>query len=224
MNFVVAIDGPSGTGKGTITKLVSEKLGLVNIDTGATYRCIAVAVTRNNLKTEEEQKIVELIDTLSIELKQEDTIKVFLNDEDVTTQIRTPEITKLTALISKIPEVRYKLVELQRKMAKGKNVIMEGRDIGTCVFPNADVKIYLDASSTERAQRRYLQNKEKGMEVSFDDVLKSIEERDKIDSQRKVGALKKADDAIYIDSTKLTIDEVEEKVINIIKEKLKEGL
>ena len=216
MSFIVAIDGPAGAGKGTITKLVGEKLGLVNIDTGATFRCVALNMIQENIKIEEEKKIQEVLD--KIHIKMEPNGKIFLNEKEVTKRIRENDVNDLVSPVSTLPIVRNKLLEIQRKIAEGKNVIMEGRDIGTVVFPNADVKIYLDATAEERARRRVLQNQEKGIEASYEEVLEKIKERDKRDSTREIAPLKKAEDAIYVDSTNLNIDQVVEEVINIIKD------
>ena len=215
MSFIVAIDGPAGAGKGTITKLVGERLGLVNIDTGATFRCVALNMIQENIKLEEEKKIQEVLD--KIHIKMEPNGKIFLNEKEVTKRIRENDVNDLVSPVSTLPIVRNKLLEIQRKIAEGKNVIMEGRDIGTVVFPNADVKIYLDATAEERARRRVLQNQEKGIEASYEEVLEKIKERDKRDSTREIAPLKKAEDAIYVDSTNLNIDQVVEEVINIIK-------
>ena len=217
MSFVVAIDGPAGAGKGTITKLVGEKLGLVNIDTGATFRCVALNMIQKNVKMEEEEKIQEILDNINIEMNSNG--KIFLNGEDVTHRIRENDVNNLVSPVSTLQIVRHKLLEIQRNIAKGKNVIMEGRDIGTVVFPNANVKIYLDATAEERARRRVLQNKEKGIESSYEEVLNGIKERDERDSNRKIAPLKKAEDAIYVDSTNLTIEQVVEKIIGIINDK-----
>ena len=214
MSFVVAIDGPAGAGKGTITKLVGEKLGLVNIDTGATFRCVALNMIQKNVKMEEEEKIQEILDNINIEMNSNG--KIFLNGEDVTHRIRENDVNNLVSPVSTLQIVRNKLLEIQRNIAKGKNVIMEGRDIGTVVFPNANVKIYLDATAEERARRRVLQNKEKGIESSYEEVLNGIKERDERDSNRKIAPLKKAEDSIYVDSTNLTIEQVVEKIIGII--------
>ena len=217
MSFVVAIDGPAGAGKGTITKLVGEKLNLVNIDTGATFRCVALNMIQKNVKMEEEEKIQEILDNINIEMNSNG--KIFLNGEDVTHRIRENDVNNLVSPVSTLQIVRNKLLEIQRNIAKGKNVIMEGRDIGTVVFPNANVKIYLDATAEERARRRVLQNKEKGIESSYEEVLNGIKERDERDSNRKIAPLKKAEDAIYVDSTNLNIEQVVEKIIEIINDK-----
>ena len=217
MSFVVAIDGPAGSGKGTVTKLVGEKLGLVNIDTGATYRCVTLAAINRGYKLEEEKKIVNLLDEIDIEFKKtENEEKVFLNGKDVTKEIRSKEVNEMVSQVSHIPEVRENMANFQRKIAEGKNVIMEGRDIGTNVFPNADVKIYLDATPEERAKRRMKQNKEKGIEISYEEILENIKFRDHNDKTSSVAPLKQAEDAIYIDSSNLSIEEVTEKIIEII--------
>ena len=178
--MIVAIDGPAGSGKGTVTKEIAKRMGLINLDTGATYRCVALASLKHGIKLEEEDKIVSLIDDLDIEFKydKDDFIRVFLNGEEVTSEIRSFEVNKIVSPISSIVRVRLKMVDLQRKMAEGKDVIMEGRDIGTYVFPNADVKIYLDADVEERAKRRFKENKEKGLDVTFEEVLENIKKRD----------------------------------------------
>ena len=219
MSFVVAIDGPAGTGKGTITALISKEMGLVNIDTGATYRCVALYAIRNNIKLEETSKIIASLENIQIDMENENgEQKVFLNGEDVSKEIRSKEVTLIVSQVSSIKEVRYKMVDIQRSLAKGKNVIMEGRDITTVVFPNADVKIYMDAEEAERAKRRYKEFQEKGIDMSYEEVLKNIRARDKNDREKEVGALKIAEDAIYLDTTDLTIEEVKEKVKNIIKQ------
>lgn len=217
MSFIVAIDGPAGSGKGTITKLVGEKLGLINIDTGATFRCVALNMLKEEITIEEEGKIKELLDKIDINMKENG--EVFLNGEDVTKRIRENDVNNFVSPISVVKIIRDKLLEIQRKIAQGKNVIMEGRDIGTVVFPNADVKIYLDASPEERAKRRVRQNQEKGIDTSYEEVLKNIIDRDKRDSTREVAPLKKAEDAIYLDSTNMTIEEVVSEIVRIVKEK-----
>ncbi len=215
MSFIVAIDGPAGAGKGTITKLVGQKLGLVNIDTGATFRCVALNMIQKNIDIEEEEKIQEMLNKINIEMHSDG--KIFLNEEEVTERIRENDVNSLVSPVSVLPIVRNKLLDVQRNIAKNKDVIMEGRDIGTVVFPNADVKIYLDATAEERAKRRVLQNKEKGIECSYEEVLEGIKDRDKRDSTREIAPLKKAEDAIYVDSTNLNIEQVVEKIIEIIK-------
>ena len=223
MSFIVAIDGPAGSGKGTVANRIANELNLVNIDTGATYRCLALAVLRAGVEISDTENILKVFDSISIEIQgtnQEQTI--VLNNEDVTQKIRSFEVTQVVSQISAIPEVRLRLVEFQRMLANNKNVIMDGRDIGTYVFPNADVKIYLDASLEERAKRRYQENLEKGIEASYEEVLENIRMRDRQDKAKEIGALKVADDAVVIDSTNFTIDEVVKQVKEIIKQKAKE--
>lgn len=220
MSFIVAIDGPAGTGKGTITKILAKEMGLVNIDTGATYRCVALYAIRNNIKLEEKDKIIDSLKNIHIDMKNEDGEQtIFLNGEDVSKEIRSKEVTKIVSQVSSIKEVRFAMVDVQRKLAEGKDVIMEGRDITTYVFPNADVKIYLDADENERAKRRYKEMQEKGIEMTYEEVLKNIQIRDKNDKEKEIGALKIAEDAIYVDTTNLSVEEEKEKVKQIIEEK-----
>ncbi len=220
MSFIVAIDGPAGTGKGTITKILSKEMGLVNIDTGATYRCVALYAIKNNIKLEEKDKIINSLPNIHIDMKNQNGEQtVFLNGENVTKQIRTKEVTKIVSQVSSIKEVRYAMVDVQRKLAQGKDVIMEGRDITTYVFPNANVKIYLDADEQERAKRRYKEMQENKIEMTYEEVLKNIQIRDKNDKEKEIGALKIAKDAIYVDTTNLNIEQVKEKVKQIIEGK-----
>ena len=221
MAFVVAIDGPSGTGKGTITKLIAKEMGLLNIDTGAMYRSLALKCLKLGINTlEEKERIIEIAKNINIEIQHnEENQEIFLDGENVTKEIRTKEISAFSSLVSSIPEVRETMVDMQRKMAQNKDIIMEGRDITTVVFPNADVKIYLDASLEERAKRRYKENKEKGIQETFEETLKAMEKRDYNDTHREVAPLRIAEGAVVIDTTKLTIEEVNKKVKEIINEK-----
>lgn len=212
--MIVAIDGPAGSGKGTITKLVAEKCNLIYIDTGATYRAVALAVIENNIDIKDEDKIIELTKKLNIDFDING--HTFLNGKDVSSRIRDKDVTSIVSPISNIVKVREILVDLQRKMALGKNVIMEGRDITTVVFPNADYKFYLDASIEERANRRYKQNLEKGMNTPYEEIYESIKNRDYNDKNKPVGALKRCDDQIYIDSSNMTIEEVVNYIVNKI--------
>lgn len=219
MAFIVAIDGPAGTGKGTVTKIIAKNLGLVDIDTGAMYRCVALYSLRNQVNLESSEEIEEMFQNIKIDLQKENGIlKVYLNDEDVSSVIRTPEIDKQTTIVGPIQLIRRKMVDLMREAAKGKNVIMEGRDIGTAVFPNADVKIYLDAEAEERARRRYKENCQKHIECTYEKVLEDMMNRDKTDLTK--GGLRRAEDAILVDSTNLTIEEVVAKIEKVIKEKM----
>ncbi len=221
MSFVVGIDGPAGSGKGTVTKKVANKLGLINIDTGITYRCVALEVLNQKISLEESEKIIEVAKNIKIDIDNTPNGDiVFLNGKDVTKDIRSKEVTKVVSPVSSIKDVRYLMVDMQRKLAEGKNVIMEGRDICTYVFPNADVKIYLDASISERAKRRYKENQEKNIDMTYEEVYESIKRRDENDKAKEVGALKIAEDSVVIDTTKLTIDEVVDKIIEIIKIKM----
>lgn len=214
--MVIAIDGPAGAGKGTIASLVAAKLGLVNIDTGAMYRALTLAVIKNSINKNDESRIIELAKTIKIEFDENN--KIYLNDIDVSEEIRNSEVSNLVSEISSIKEVREIMVDAQRDLAKGLNVIMEGRDITTVVFPKADYKFYLDASVDERAHRRYIQNKEKGLDVDLEEIKKSIEKRDYIDMHKEVGALKRCNDQIYIDSTNMTIDEVVDFIVKRVGE------
>ena len=213
MNKIVAIDGPAGSGKGTVAKILANKFNLTYIDTGAMYRAIAYLTLKNNVDIKDEDKIIELAKNSKIEFLND---KVYVNGEDVSSKIRTMEVTRIVSPISSIVKLREILVDLQRNMANGLDVIMEGRDITTVVFPNATYKFYLDASTEERARRRFKENSSKGMQVTYEEILENIKKRDYNDMHKEVGALIKSDDAIYIDSTNLTIDEVVEKIKQII--------
>ena len=222
MSFVVGIDGPAGSGKGTVTKKIANELGLINIDTGSTYRCVALEVLNKNISLDDKEKIIEIAKNIKIDIKPlPEGDKIFLNGKEVTKEIRSKEVTKIVSPVSSIKEVRFEMVKLQRKLAEGKNVIMEGRDICTYVFPNADVKIYLDASIEERAKRRYKENKEKNIDMTYEEVYENIKKRDENDKAKEIGALKLDKDSIIVDTTNLSIDEVVEKIIDIIKEKIK---
>ena len=199
MSYVIAVDGASGTGKGTVTRYVAEQLNLDTIDTGALYRCITLEALNNEVALDDKQALENIAKTMDVELKVVDGVqKVFLNGEDVSVEIRTPRVTNHVAIVSAIREVRAQMVQIQRRLAQGKNIIMEGRDIGTTVFPDADVKIFLECSAEERAKRRVAQNAESGIETSYEEVLESIKQRDLADSTREVSPLRKAEDAIVV--------------------------
>lgn len=210
----VAIDGPAGSGKGTIANILSKRCNLVNIDTGATYRCVALASLNNNLTLDDKEEIINLSKNIDIRIDLDN--KVYLNGEDVTDKIRSKEVTKIVSPISSIVEVRKNMVDLQRKMASDNDVVMEGRDITTVVFPDADYKFYLDASLESRSKRRFMQNQEKGIDMSYEEILENIKARDYNDMNKEVGALKRTDEQIYIDSTNMTIEEVTNEFIKII--------
>ena len=214
MHKIVAIDGPAGSGKGTVADLVSKECNLVNIDTGATYRSVALKALQNN-GIDDENAIIEI--SKNIDIKFTPDKKVFLDGVDVTDEIRSKEVTKIVSQVSSIVEVRKNLVELQKKMAGDNDCIMEGRDITTVVFPNAKYKFYLDATPEERARRRFEQNKEKNIDMTYEEILENIKMRDYNDSHKEVGSLTRTDDQIYIDSTNLTIPEVVKIITDIVK-------
>ncbi len=220
MSFIVAIDGPAGSGKGTITEIVSKKLGLTNIGSGAAYRSVALAAIQNNIPVTDTKGIIGLLDKIKIEFRKvNDKDLIYLNGEDVTTRVREKDVATTVSTVSSIKEVRFKLNDIFRAQAESQDVIMEGRDIGTYVFPHADVKIFLDASLEERVRRRIKQNEELGIEMSYKEIEKNMKQRDKDDREREIGALKKAEDAIYIDSSNMTIEEVADEIIDIINKK-----
>lgn len=216
----VAIDGPAGAGKSTIAKAAAKELGFIYVDTGALYRAVAY----NAVKTgaiDDEQKIIDMLDSTKVELKYVNGVQaVYLNGEDVSAFIRTPEISMGASKVSAIPQVRAFLLNLQREIASTNNVIMDGRDIATVVLPNADVKIFLFASPECRAERRYKELIEKGESVSFDDVLKDVNQRDYQDSHREIAPLKPSEDSIMADTSELTLQESIDLIVNTIKEKI----
>lgn len=217
--MIVAVDGPAGSGKGTVTKRIQEEMGLLNLDTGATYRCVALEALKKGLTLDDEKAIIEIANNIDIKINNtEDKDIILLNNEDVSKEIRTKEVTSIVSQVSSIIPVRKKMIEIQRQLAVGKDVIVEGRDIGTVVFPNADIKIYLDASEEVRAKRRYDENIQNGIDMTYDEVLENVRMRDYNDMHKEYGALKKTEDSIVIDSTNLTVDEVVDKIKNIIKE------
>ena len=217
MSINIAIDGPAGAGKSTVAKAVSAELGYIYVDTGALYRTIALFITENNISDED---IPEKIKNADVSLKFVDgTQRVFLSDRDVSGLIRTPEISMEASRTSAIPAVREYLFGTQQKIARENNVIMDGRDIGTVVLPEADVKIFLTATPEERASRRYKELSEKPDCPSYEEILSDIIERDYNDMNRPVAPLKQADDAVLVDSTDLTLLEAVDRIIEIINEK-----
>ena len=216
MGIIIAIDGPAGSGKGTVAKEIAKKCNLINIDTGAMYRALTLKILRNNIDRKDEEKIIELLKNTKLEFNQEN--KILLDDEDVSDKIRDNDVSNNVSLISPIPEVREMMKKHQRTFALNNNIVMEGRDITTEVFPNADYKFYLDASIEERTKRRMLQNKEKGINATYEEIFDNIKNRDYNDMNREIGALKIASDAIYIDTTNKSIDEVVSIMLDIIKE------
>lgn len=222
MNTVkIAIDGPAGAGKSTISKIVSKRLNYIYIDTGAMYRTVALYAIRNQIDTKNSRSVSEILDKIDINIEYSNgEQQVFLNGENVSSVIRTPEISVGASDVAVIADVRHKLVELQRILAETKNVIMDGRDIGTYVLPNADVKIFLTASVDERAKRRYKELIEKGEKCTLDEVKRDMEYRDKNDSNREFAPLKAAEDAVIIDTTGCTQEESVELVIKTINKRL----
>lgn len=222
--MIVAIDGPAGTGKGTISKLISERLGFLCIDTGAMYRAVTLNLIRNDVDIANLEDVLEVLEKTKINIEFESSKQItFLNGEDVSDEIRMPHVNALVSQVSAIREIREKLVILQRKFALNNDIVMEGRDITTVVFPNAEVKIYLTAKQEERANRRYKEMLEKGIKTTYDEVYESIKKRDENDINKEYGALKVADGATIIDSTDMTIEEVYEKVKEIIFSKSKKN-
>ena len=218
--MIIAIDGPAGSGKSTIAKLVALELGFEYLDTGAMYRMVTLRLVNKKISLEDIRSIEKELKNTKIDILNN---RFFLNNVDVTDEIRTPIVSENVSKVAKIKEIRYKMVELQREISKSKNTILDGRDIGTVVFPNAEIKIYLIADEVERAKRRYSELKNNS-EISFEDVLKNIIERDRIDSTRVESPLKKAEDAIEIDTTGNTIEEVKEKILQEIEEYRNENL
>lgn len=220
-NYVIAIDGEAGTGKSSLAKNIAKKYKIVYMDTGAMYRCVTLNMIWDGILLDEIDKIERLLENIKIDMENEDgEDKFYLNGIDVTKQIREKQVNDLVSQVSHIPVVREKMVDLQRKLAKGKKIVMEGRDIGTNVFPNAKVKIYLTASAQERAKRRYEQNKEKGINIPYEEILSNVIFRDKNDKSSSVAPLKKADDAFELDTTSYTLEEVEKIVVDKIREKV----
>ncbi len=211
--LIVTIDGPAGAGKSTIGKEVAKKLGLLYLDTGAMYRACALFMLENDVSPDDDKKVVSLVPRLDIRFENGN---IFLNGKDVSLKIRSPEIDQAASKISQIPAVRKKLTEIQRKIASGTDVVAEGRDMGTVVFPKAEAKIFLTASPEERAWRRKRQLDEQGNIISFDIILQQIKKRDKADTERKIAPLKAAPDALIVDSTRLTAEEVIETIIKFV--------
>lgn len=215
--FIVTVDGPAGSGKSTIAKIIAKKYGFTYLDTGAMYRMIALYALENSIDLQDSKAIETMLKNTKLDIVGN---QFFLNGKDVSDEIRTPRVSAIVSPVSAIKEVRVKLVDLQREISKGKRVILDGRDIGTVVFPSGDVKIYLVASPEERAKRRLKEYEEKGVEADYESVLASIKERDFIDSTRKESPLKKAEDAHEIDSSTMSIDEVVEVISKYIDEKI----
>lgn len=218
----IAIDGPAGAGKSTVAKAVAKELGIIYLDTGAMYRATAYTAIKNGIDVSDEVGVSEMLKTLTMDVVYEDGAQqIIVNGFNTTPYLREHYMSKAASDISALPCVRYKLVDIQRELAKTYDLVLDGRDIGTFVLPDANCKIFLVASAEERAKRRVEENRLKGQESDFDTVLKDIKQRDYNDSHREVAPLKKADDAVELDTTTMTIPEVVEAVISLVKEKIK---
>ncbi len=215
--YNIAIDGPAGAGKSTIAKMAAKKLDFIYVDTGAMYRAMALYFLRREIDAKDEKKIAEACEHINVTIAyQEGEQQVLLNGENVNAFIRTEEVSMMTSNTSKYPAVREKLLYLQRELAAANNVIMDGRDIGTCVLPDAELKIYLTASASERAKRRYLEQKERGVESDLAQIERDIIARDEQDMNREIAPLKQAEDAIYLDTSDMTIEEVVTKIVSLV--------
>lgn len=214
--MIIAVDGPAGAGKSTAAKILAQKLGFLYIDTGAMYRALTLKVIEENMDIKDTKSIVEMARDTTIELKNDNgpSLKVFLDGRDVSLAIRQPGITKIVSDIAKIKEVRQIMLETQRKQGRQQDSVLDGRDIATVVFPDADKKFYIDAKFEERAMRRYKELKEKSVDITLDEVKQDLLNRDTIDSTREFAPLKKADDAIYVDTTDMSIEEVVDRLYN----------
>lgn len=218
----IAIDGPAGAGKSTVAKAVAKELGIIYLDTGAMYRATAYTAIKNGIDVSDEAGVSEMLKNLTMDVVYEDGAQqIIVNGFNTTPYLREHYMSKAASDISALPCVRYKLVDIQRDLAKTYDLVLDGRDIGTFVLPEANCKIFLVASAEERAKRRVEENRLKGQESDFDTVLKDIKQRDYNDSHREVAPLKKADDAVELDTTTMTIPEVVEAVISLVKEKIK---
>lgn len=217
----IAIDGPAGAGKSTIAKTVSKELGYIYVDTGALYRTVGLNALRKGVDTKDAEGVIATLDGLKVSLRFVDNEqRVFLGEEDVSSAIRQNEVSMAASNVSAIPKVREFLFDLQRDIAKNNNCIMDGRDIGTVVLPDAQIKLFLTASAEARADRRYKELVEKGQTVDYDVILKEIKERDYQDSHREIAPLKQADDAILVDSTEMDLPATINYMLNIIKERI----
>lgn len=222
MSIAIAIDGPAGAGKSSLSKEVAKELSFIYVDTGALYRTIGLAASRKGLKKEDKAEIISMLNDIDVKLSfnDEGTQIVLLNGEDVSSFIRTPEASMFASAVSAIPEVRAFLLDLQRNMAKSDNVIMDGRDIGTVVLPDAKIKIFLTASPEKRAMRRHKENIEKGIDSTYEEVLKDVNQRDYQDSHREIAPLKPAEDSILVDTSDYDFDGSKELLLKVIKERM----
>ena len=219
--FAIAVDGPAGSGKSTVAKAIARKLGIIYVDTGAMYRTVALHCKQNDIAWEQEADVAASLDSLKMKIvPEEGGQKIFLNDVDVTTDVRAAEIGKGASAVAAYPKVRERMVELQQDMAKEHSVIMDGRDIGTVVLPDAEVKIYLDAGVEERAKRRVGELEAKGEIADFEEIKKMIIQRDYNDMNREHSPLKKADDVVVLDSTSMTVEEVQQAILDVVQERV----
>ena len=219
--LAIAVDGPAGSGKSTVAKAIARKLGIIYVDTGAMYRTVALHCKQNDIAWEQEAEVAASLDSLKMKIvPEEGGQKIFLNDVDVTADVRTAEIGKGASAVAAYPKVRERMVELQQEMAKEHSVIMDGRDIGTVVLPDAEVKIYLDAGVEERAKRRVGELEAKGETADFEEIKKMIIQRDYNDMNREHSPLKKADDAVVLDSTSMTVEEVQQAILDVVQERV----
>ena len=216
MGYNVAIDGPAGAGKSTIAKLVAKEKGYIYVDTGAMYRGLAIHFLDKGIQPQETEKVIEACKDAEVTIAYEDAVQhVYLNGKDISSRLRNEEVGNMASVTSAIPEVRKKLLELQQNLAKTQNVNMDGRDIGTCVLPHADVKVYLTASVETRAKRRYQELQEKGEDCNLEEIAHDIEERDCRDMTREIAPLKQAEDAVLVDSSDMTIAEVVKTIVDL---------
>ena len=216
MGYNVAIDGPAGARKSTIAKLVAKEKGYIYVDTGAMYRGLAIHFLDKGIQPQETEKVIEACKDAEVTIAYEDAVQhVYLNGKDISSRLRNEEVGNMASVTSAIPEVRKKLLELQQNLAKTQNVIMDGRDIGTCVLPHADVKVYLTASVETRAKRRYQELQEKGEDCNLEEIAHDIEERDRRDMTREIAPLKQAEDAVLVDSSDMTIAEVVKTIVDL---------
>lgn len=222
MSIAIAIDGPAGAGKSSLSKEVAKELSFIYVDTGALYRTIGLAASRKGLKKEDKAEIISMLNDIDVKLSfnDEGTQIVLLNGEDVSSFIRTPEASMFASAVSAIPEVRVFLLDLQRNMAKSDNVIMDGRDIGTVVLPDAKIKIFLTASPEKRAMRRHKENIEKGIDSTYEEVLKDVNQRDYQDSHREIAPLKPAEDSVLVDTSDYDFEGSKELLLKVIKERM----
>ncbi len=218
MPINIAIDGPSASGKSTVAKELCKKLNYIHLDTGAMYRCVAKYALDNGIDLNDQTSVESVLNDVNIELTSDE--KVFLNSKEVTNDIRTDEISQGASIVSTYKNVREYLVYLQQKMAENKGFIMDGRDIGTVVLPNAELKIFMTASARERAKRRYLENQKRGIDSNLEELEKEISERDYRDTHREISPLRKAEDAIEIDTSSLNKMEVVERIMKLITDKI----